>query len=385
MKKKLLQLLCIVFLLTASTMLAGCMPTAYTSDQKTAIENAAKPLILEYLNDNFKGAKAGNFRMCEGDIDSEKYDMSGIIRYWGRCPTYVVEADFEYQDKNYRICVDTNTKDIYTNYYFDDLMKAYDEVMKENLQSMGITGDLVTYNLLLSTKISNDGIDLSEYTDYAPTSTIVNDVVSTDVTPENAKQYISDALLDELSCIHVDSWLANSGNFHVIHYDDTKKLAEIMPGLAVYNIYAVDDSTMDYLNINGEMPEYWELTISEYYFVGSLYTCRQYERFEKDKIIINSPVADLTDSDVPTKTFTPQITYSEKEKTYYFRTCDYEFTYLFFKNPNTFMGLRKIKVGPGYKPNKFKFRDCGEGLYSLDDDYFDYAFKFLGYFQIKAP
>lgn len=385
MKKKLFRVLCIVFVLATATLLAGCLPTAYTKEQKEAIEAAAKPMIEKYLNDNFKGAKARNYCMHEGDIDADKFDMTQIgSTYWGRCPTYVVEAGFVYQNKEYRICVDTNTGEIYTSYYFDDLMAAYDKVMKENFQSLGITGDFATYEITLATEISNDGIEMAEYADYAPTTTYVDDVISDSITPDNVEQYIRQALMDDFSNIHTKSWMGNNDKYHVIPYSDTQKLAENLPGLGAFDIFAVEDFTMDYLREHGEMPGYWEMTISEAYSVASVYFCRQYECFEEDGIIINSPVADCQDSDVPDKTFNPKITYSAKEKECSFQTCEYEFTYLFFDNPNTHMGFKKIKLPPGYKPNKVKFKDCGDGIYTLDDSYFEYAFKFLGRFQISG-
>lgn len=390
-RKKCILCICVIF--AAALFLGACVPACYTKEQEEAIIDKARPLIESFLDDNIPNAKTDDFNMIEGDLDYDSMDGASIGTDFARWATSVVKSTFTVKgdDREYVIYADTESGDIYTDYWAGNVKKAMAEVMEEAFTAAGEKSVIVAVpKMTVSSVIYSHDMPSSENGTINSIAKI-RDAVKADINERNAREYIESNLKSEDGNVtaEIDVYTADSE----IEEDVATAVIDEYPGIGYVVAQLLEESAVADEKNTGTLPLSAELNIvNECYFNGALYYRYDYATTQKDGAILVAPSyyyevryepSDEPDKDAERNVNSKALTSSLENYDGQLTASAYasQFSYLYFTDEFPTDGKIKLTYGPG--KNKYGFKECGEGYYTIDHPYFDRVFKFMGQVSIE--
>ncbi|MBO7334939.1 MAG: hypothetical protein J6U67_08565, partial [Lachnospiraceae bacterium] len=357
------RIVSMITILSAMLAFASCMPVEHTYDVRHKIEEDAKLLIKEYLDKNFSGAISSDVKMVEGDLVKIPDG-----HYWGNFPTYVAKADFEYSGESYRIYADTDTKEIYTDYYFDEVMTSMSGIIEEAFFDMGMDVKAAVTEISIDTKIENSGIETKNY-GFCPTTVRISDAISSDIKPENIRGFLDKAVLDKESGISVSVSISEVGR--VLDAKDRDELNAMFPGISSYKITEYAAGVADIIRSGAKPPKTAGLLMqSRCSFYTDSYFAYEYDVINEDYVYINVPVKEYTEDGVNDLEI-PRITVSYSTVTVDIDNELISPMFVFFKDlkdPDAIVNVRRLASygkAEDDEGEKYSLEDCGGGYYTL--------------------
>ncbi len=215
MNKKKIAIL--IFSILAAFCLTGCPARAFSSEEKSEIENKGKEIITQYLGENLPEASVTSIF-----ADEETLDSCGYL-------TDIVSGTFRYQDEEYKFSVNIKTNQVFTSLYTEELKN---EIKLNVLDKLNMSEDELLYVAgsveYLQEMDIFDG-DILEYEDYIKRLYDVLPVEVVDVKQQvdaimNSTDYVInvDVLYwgdKELSALDVESMKLDGINLEVKKYD----------------------------------------------------------------------------------------------------------------------------------------------------------------------
>ena len=357
------RIISMITIFSAMFVFASCMPVEHTYDVRHKIEEDAKLLIKEYLDKNFSGAISSDVKMVEGDLVKIPDG-----NYWGNFPTYVAKADFEYSGESYRIYADTDTKEIYTDYYFDEVMTSMSGIIEEAFFDMGMDVKAAVTEISIDTKIENSGIETKNY-GFCPTTVRISDAISSDIKPENIRGFLDKAVLDKESGISVSVSISEVGR--VLDAKDRDELNAMFPGISSYKITEYAAGVADIIRSGAKPPKTAGLLMqSRCSFYTDSYFAYEYDVINEDYVYINVPVKEYTEDGVNDLEI-PRITVSYSTVTVDIDNELISPMFVFFKDlkePDAIVNVRRLASygkAEDDEGEKYSLEDCGGGYYTL--------------------
>lgn len=121
MKNIMRILLSTAILFLIMSVFTGCIPNNFTEEEKNAFLEEAREAALSYLSDRYSGAK---IQEIQPETTAEKggYDL-----------TQFAGGQFVWQDRNYDFLVNTETGEVYTSVYLDEIAERLKEALFREL------------------------------------------------------------------------------------------------------------------------------------------------------------------------------------------------------------------------------------------------------------
>ncbi|MGN0155581.1 MAG: hypothetical protein ACI4A3_14100 [Lachnospiraceae bacterium] len=365
--------LCFAVVILLAIAISGCVPPEYSSATSKQVVSDAKEMINTYLTENFGKDTSHNYSMLEAGLcmDEDGYDT-------GRNASYVARADFTVDGENYVIYADTEQGDIYTNYYFSVIEDAFSDIITDEFAAEGLACNLKVSDFSYTNEIQTDVIASKENGTVSTVTTFSDAVIST-VTPQNAQQFIRDAIDSADSDVRVTVAFYGEGNY--ISEGAAVSIFDKNPGLyyvEAYNYAEVD--MLDYI-ATGELRLCADLRFTEYYRIGrGFYRYDQYEQIEDGNVGLNAVVYsyshDFETGEISETEYRPSI--SADRDHIIIDAVDF-FNYLYFTDISDYEG----RVITQYDDildytTEYDFKDCGDGYYTLAYDVFERTFPVIG-------
>ncbi len=207
----------ILLSILAAFCLTGCPGRAYSSEEKSEIENKGREIITEYLSENLPDAS-----MTSVFVDDEVLNSCGYL-------TDIVSGTFRYQGEEYKISVNIKTNQVFTSLYTEELKN---EIKLRVLDKLNMSEDELLYVAgsikYLQQMDIYDG-DTLEYEDYIKKLDDVLPVEIVDAKEQvdaimNSTDYVIDIEVlywgdQELSSLDVESMELEGINLEVKKYD----------------------------------------------------------------------------------------------------------------------------------------------------------------------
>lgn len=136
-----------IILIAVAVFLSSCVPNEYSNSDATNEINTGRNSILKYLENAAPESTITNINMVTGA-------KVGQSVYMGYYATHFVEADFAYNNKSYKILVNNENGEIWTNlnnYLIDDYYKLLLDPYCERYElgsEFAVSGPFLTYNLV---------------------------------------------------------------------------------------------------------------------------------------------------------------------------------------------------------------------------------------------
>ncbi len=214
-KKK--RITIILFYILVALCLTGCPGRAYSSEEKSGVENKGRDIITKYLGENLPEASLNSVF-----ADDETLDSCGYL-------TDIVSGTFSYQDEVYKFSVNIKTNQVFTSLYTEELNN---EIKLRILDKLNMSEDELCYVAgsikYLQQMDIYDG-DTLEYEDYIKKLDGVIPAEIVDVKQQvddimNSTDYVIyiDVLYwgdQELSSLDVESMELAGTNLEVKKYD----------------------------------------------------------------------------------------------------------------------------------------------------------------------
>ena len=126
MKNIMRILLSTVILFLIMSILTGCIPNNFTEEEKNAFLEEAREAALSYLSDRYSGAKIQEIQP-ETTAENGGYDL-----------TQFAGGQFVWQDQAYDFLVNTETGEVYTSVYLDEIAERLKELL---IRELGIAAE----------------------------------------------------------------------------------------------------------------------------------------------------------------------------------------------------------------------------------------------------
>lgn len=207
----------ILFSVLAAFCLTGCPGRAYSSEEKSEIENKGREIITQYLGENLPEASVISVSSDDETLDSCRY------------LTDIVSGTFMYQDEEYKFSVNIKTNQVFTSLYTEELKN---EIKLRILEKLNMSEDELWYaagSVEYLQKMNLYDGDTLEYEDYIKRLDDVLPVEVVDVKQQvdaimNSADYVIniDVLYwgdQELSTLDVESMKLDGTNLEVKKYD----------------------------------------------------------------------------------------------------------------------------------------------------------------------
>lgn len=119
-------LLSTAILFLIMSVLTGCIPNNFTEEEKNAFLEEAREAALSYLSDRYSGAEIQEIQP-ETTAENGGYDL-----------TQFAGGQFVWQDRNYDFLVNTETGEVYTSVYLDEIAERLKEAL---IRELGIAAE----------------------------------------------------------------------------------------------------------------------------------------------------------------------------------------------------------------------------------------------------
>ena len=143
----------IIALMFVPVMLMGCTSYQYTDDTSEKVLASARSMAEVWLDTLPGEPEITGMEMLQGA-------KIGDSIYAGYYATDIAEGTFTLDGNTYLICVDTETEQVYSDYYLEemDLNKAVENQMKPYFEQYGYTDDFTVSGTFISYHLVSHGI-----------------------------------------------------------------------------------------------------------------------------------------------------------------------------------------------------------------------------------
>lgn len=231
-----------IVLLLIACLLFGCTPTKYNE----SLEKEQIKLGTELLEESLKELDAP-FELTNVYMVSGAKEGQGI--YSGYYGSHMAEGIFMCEGKRYEAYVNTDTKEVYTNYYLD----AYKERLSEALGK-----DLYVSSIQLSQIVHFENIP--EKKDTVNVYVELNNVL-----PLNFETMTLDEISESVSLVGFDAYYTDE--VQSLDVDLTKSLIKQLnhEDFGTYNVYNVPEFEIDYLKEHNKVSQTVHFSMCEDY------------------------------------------------------------------------------------------------------------------------
>ena len=198
--------------------ITGCIPNAYTKEERNEQIEVGKTILNEYLEESYEGATIEKIDVLDA-VASSKYQL-----------TDYVEGTFAFGNENYRFVVNTVSKEIYTSAGYEDFVQScMEKVVEETgLEYEGIACRYFSLDISVPA-LENDteGIFEGETTD-------LKDVLPCGV---DVDSYAEQVLGSDAYKIYMK--INYCGTKQLEHYSDTLDNIKDIPGLSHVTLHHI--------------------------------------------------------------------------------------------------------------------------------------------------